>query len=155
MGQYTQYPTANSIQATDIFLIVRPTVGTMEIQFQNLGIGGRYDIAWNLIGEIPESTELFIFNSVDNYYLPMNFDGSVFTIVGEWEGDIVFEVYRGMNQIGTITFSDGNPSGVGSSEDEVAYLPQQQLRVVSPEGTQSTLNPAFTFKAVPTPDLGI
>lgn len=147
-----QYPIATSLEADDLFVIYRPTSGTMQISYQDMTFGGgRYDIAFGLSGDVPESNNgLFIFNAVDSFYIPQNFIGSIFTLDNPPAGDIVFGVYRNSTQVGTISFASGSGTGVGASDADVAFSAGLQLRIETPSGTAGAASPAFTFKAVPT-----
>ena len=79
MPEFRQYPQAVSLRSTDAFLIDRVNAGTMYIEAQDMAFGAGFDgydiYAWSI-----NLVEPIVFNSVRAFTLPINFDGSKFSL---------------------------------------------------------------------------
>jgi hypothetical protein len=151
MPTFRQYPSTNYITNTDVVLINRLGVGTLEILadllIQNSVTYTGYDISMGFFGTPPANSTIFAFNAVRNYELPVNLTNSAFSWQQAPSGSVTLTVNKNSGAIGSIAF---NNSTVGNATftSNVSFAAGDELQVVTPSNLYNANTLAMTFSGV-------
>jgi hypothetical protein len=149
MPQFIQYPSTNYLDPSDVFLINRIGVGTLQISASYVS-GGTYDIAMNFPGTIPGDYDtLMVFNAVRPYSLVSGIESSIFRLQAPPAEDIRFNVNKNNSLIGNIVFTAGNVDGyIEDFNSSVAdFVAGDELIIVAPGDGIGAENISITFVA--------
>ena len=114
----------------------------VNANFQYVAI---YDVAMGYAGVPPTSTNLFTFNVVRPFTLPVALQGSIFTFGGAPTGTTVLTINQNGTQIGTITWTSSATYGTASFSSQITFSAGDQITIVTPSNMNNATNLGITL----------
>ena len=157
MPMFREYPFADHLNPTDVFLVDQLGIGTRAATVQMIldlvGGGGPYDIAMNYSQPPPPSTTFLTFIANREFTTPESMAGSVAEFVNGPSEPLVLTVAKNGAEFGTISFpaaANGGSIGVFAGSAE-SFGVGDLLEIVSPAATFGAGNVALTIAGALTP----